>query len=132
MNMVIKVKVILRSRSFQNQIVKCLISILKLDEMNSCISFFIIYKETKRRSAPKCHCSNNDICLSSYTFERVQENSEKVWRFFRYDLIFEYFDRPALAAPLIIITHVFRIFAYFCGKATGSNFDTDFGKLDLI
>lgn len=70
--------------------------------------------------------------LLSYTFERVQENSEKVWRFFRYDLIFEYFDRPALAAPLIIVNHGFRIFAYFCGKATGSNFDTDFGKYNLI
>ncbi|XP_074649507.1 transient receptor potential cation channel subfamily M member-like 2 isoform X2 [Tubulanus polymorphus] len=48
------------------------------------------------------------IAMFSYTFQTVQDNSEKVWRFYRYSLIFEYFDRPTLAAPLIIISHVTR------------------------
>ena len=51
-----------------------------------------------------------------------------MWRFFRYDLIFEYFDRPALAAPLIIFTHIFRMFVYLRGKAVGIKTESDFGK----
>lgn len=50
--------------------------------------------------------------LNSYTFEKVQDNSEKVWRYYRYGLIYEYFDRPTLAPPLIIISHIWRISKY--------------------
>lgn len=52
----------------------------------------------------------------SYTFERVQENSEKVWRFYRYHLIHEYFDRPTLAPPLIILSHIKRLVIHFKRK----------------
>ncbi|KAK2153989.1 hypothetical protein NP493_2235g00009 [Ridgeia piscesae] len=52
------------------------------------------------------------VYMIIYTFERVQGNSEKVWRFYRYSLIYEYFDRPTLAPPLIIFSHIFRIFKY--------------------
>ncbi|CAH1793997.1 unnamed protein product, partial [Owenia fusiformis] len=53
------------------------------------------------------------IALFSHTFEKVQENSEKVWRFYRYNLIYEYFDRPTLAPPLIILSHIARIIMFF-------------------
>lgn len=52
------------------------------------------------------------IAMFSYTFEKVQENSEKVWRYYRYNLIYEYFDRPTLAPPLIFFSHIWRIFKY--------------------
>ena len=43
---------------------------------------------------------------SSYTFERVQEDSDKVWKFQRYELIAEYHDRPLFFPPLIFISHI--------------------------
>ncbi|XP_070581223.1 transient receptor potential cation channel subfamily M member 5-like [Ptychodera flava] len=49
------------------------------------------------------------IAMFSNTFQKVQDNSETIWRFYRYELICEYNDRPTLAPPLIIINHVHRI-----------------------
>ncbi|XP_077980495.1 transient receptor potential cation channel subfamily M member-like 2 [Glandiceps talaboti] len=48
------------------------------------------------------------IAMFSFTFQKVQEKSETIWRYYRYELISEYFDRPALAPPLIIINHLYR------------------------
>ncbi|CAC5379290.1 unnamed protein product [Mytilus coruscus] len=41
------------------------------------------------------------IALFSYRFERVQENSEKLWRYLRYDVIMDYKSR--IPAPLNLI-----------------------------
>lgn len=46
------------------------------------------------------------IAIFSYTFERVQEDSDKVWKFQRYELIAEYHGRPLFFPPLIFISHV--------------------------
>lgn len=42
----------------------------------------------------------------SYTFGKVQGNSDLYWKSQRYSLIREFHSRPALAPPLIIISHV--------------------------
>jgi hypothetical protein len=42
----------------------------------------------------------------SFTFESVQTQTDLVWRYERYILIREYFDRPPLFPPFIIITHI--------------------------
>ncbi|XP_065053971.1 transient receptor potential cation channel subfamily M member-like 2 isoform X2 [Rhopilema esculentum] len=47
------------------------------------------------------------IAIFNYTFEKVQDASDKVWKFQRYELILEYHDRPALTPPLIIVSHVY-------------------------
>jgi len=39
----------------------------------------------------------------------VQTQTDLVWRYERYSLIREYFDRPALFPPLIFITHLIEI-----------------------
>ena len=49
------------------------------------------------------------ICDFSYTFESVQTQTDLVWRYERYSLIREYFDRPPLFPPLIIITHFIEL-----------------------
>ena len=48
------------------------------------------------------------LCLCSYTFSNIQANSEKVWRYYRYSLIYEYFDKPTLPPPFNLLTHVWR------------------------
>ncbi|XP_069803260.1 transient receptor potential cation channel subfamily M member 4-like isoform X2 [Dendropsophus ebraccatus] len=46
------------------------------------------------------------IAMFSDTFSKVQGNSDIYWKFQRYNLIVEYHNRPVLAPPFIIISHV--------------------------
>ncbi|XP_070579638.1 transient receptor potential cation channel subfamily M member-like 2 [Ptychodera flava] len=52
------------------------------------------------------------IAMFSFTFQRVQDNAEVIWRFYRFGLISEYQDRPTLAPPLIVINHLYRFIIY--------------------
>lgn len=45
----------------------------------------------------------------SYTFQVVQGNTDIFWKFQRYNLIVEYYSRPALAPPFIIISHLSQL-----------------------
>jgi hypothetical protein len=45
----------------------------------------------------------------SFTFESVQTHTDLVWRYERYLLIREYFDRPPLFPPFIILAHFFEL-----------------------
>ncbi|RDD39507.1 Transient receptor potential cation channel subfamily M member 2 [Trichoplax sp. H2] len=46
------------------------------------------------------------IAMFNNTFSLVQERSDLVWKFQRYDLIREYLERPALPPPFILISHL--------------------------
>uniref|UniRef100_A0A8C3VZA9 Transient receptor potential cation channel subfamily M member 4 n=1 Tax=Catagonus wagneri TaxID=51154 RepID=A0A8C3VZA9_9CETA len=46
------------------------------------------------------------IAMFSHTFGKVQGNSDLYWKAQRYSLIREFHSRPALAPPLIVISHV--------------------------
>uniref|UniRef100_A0A8C6CVU2 Transient receptor potential cation channel subfamily M member 4 n=1 Tax=Moschus moschiferus TaxID=68415 RepID=A0A8C6CVU2_MOSMO len=46
------------------------------------------------------------IAMFSHTFGKVQGNSDLYWKAQRYSLIREFHSRPALAPPLIFISHV--------------------------
>lgn len=42
----------------------------------------------------------------SYTFQQVQEHTDKIWKFQRHDLIEEYHGRPPAPPPLILLNHL--------------------------
>ncbi|XP_060033336.1 transient receptor potential cation channel subfamily M member 5 [Erinaceus europaeus] len=46
------------------------------------------------------------IAMFSYTFQVVQGNADTFWKFQRFHLIVEYHERPALAPPLILLSHL--------------------------
>ncbi|KAG8522546.1 Transient receptor potential cation channel subfamily M member 5 [Galemys pyrenaicus] len=46
------------------------------------------------------------IAMFSYTFQVVQGNADTFWKFQRYHLIVEYYERPALAPPFILFSHL--------------------------
>ncbi|XP_053120633.1 transient receptor potential cation channel subfamily M member 4 [Hemicordylus capensis] len=50
------------------------------------------------------------IAMFSYTFSKVQGNSDIYWKSQRYNLILEYHSRPALAPPFILISHLHLFF----------------------
>ncbi|KAL3875814.1 hypothetical protein ACJMK2_033729, partial [Sinanodonta woodiana] len=56
------------------------------------------------------------IAMFSYTFQKVQVQSENVWRFYRFSLVHEYYDRPFLCPPFIIFNHLFRLVRYVCHR----------------
>ncbi|XP_070295673.1 transient receptor potential cation channel subfamily M member 2-like [Salvelinus sp. IW2-2015] len=47
------------------------------------------------------------IAIFNYTFQEVQENTDTIWKFQRYELIKEYHSRPAAPPPLILLSHIF-------------------------
>ena len=59
----------------------------------------------------------------------VQDRSEQVWRFYRYSLVYEYYDRPMLVPPLIVISHIYRTLLW-CTRKTCSTkkYHNEFSK----
>ncbi|CAI5790020.1 transient receptor potential cation channel subfamily M member 4 [Podarcis lilfordi] len=68
------------------------------------------------------------IAMFSYTFSKVQGNSDIYWKSQRYNLILEYHSRPALAPPFILISHLHLFFKRHVRKvqsAKGKHFLLD-------
>ncbi|XP_028292480.1 transient receptor potential cation channel subfamily M member 2 isoform X2 [Gouania willdenowi] len=49
------------------------------------------------------------IAIFNFTFQEVQDNTDKIWKFQRYELIKEYHSRPAAPPPLIIFSHLYLL-----------------------
>ncbi|XP_035531934.1 transient receptor potential cation channel subfamily M member 2 [Morone saxatilis] len=47
------------------------------------------------------------IAIFNFTFQEVQDNTDRIWKFQRYELIKEYHSRPAAPPPLIILSHLY-------------------------
>ena len=47
--------------------------------------------------------------MASYTFDSVQAQTDLVWRYERYLLIREYFDRPSLFPPVFFFIHLVEL-----------------------
>ncbi|XP_053515680.1 transient receptor potential cation channel subfamily M member 4 isoform X2 [Artibeus jamaicensis] len=60
------------------------------------------------------------IAMFSYTFGKVQGNSDLYWKAQRYSLIREFHSRPALAPPFIIISHLRLLSRRLCRHRTSS------------
>ncbi|KAM3607705.1 uncharacterized protein V6R79_012295 [Siganus canaliculatus] len=47
------------------------------------------------------------IAIFNFTFEQVQDNTDIIWKFQRYELIKEYHSRPAAPPPFTIFIHLY-------------------------
>ncbi|KAL5010117.1 hypothetical protein ScPMuIL_012422 [Solemya velum] len=52
------------------------------------------------------------IAMFSYTFQKIQDNTDMHWYFQRYSLFHEYYSRPLLAPPIIVISHASLLIHY--------------------
>ncbi|KAM5317908.1 LOW QUALITY PROTEIN: transient receptor potential cation channel subfamily M member 5 [Glossophaga mutica] len=59
------------------------------------------------------------IAMFSYTFQMVQGNADTFWRSQRYHLIAEYQERPALAPPFILLSHLSLVLRRVFRKEAG-------------
>merc|ERR1712154_559512 len=53
--------------------------------------------------------------MGSYTFQSIHEHTDMHWCFLRFNLVYEYTQRPALPPPFIIFSHIYIFFRYLCG-----------------
>ncbi|KAI0235847.1 Transient receptor potential cation channel subfamily M member 2 [Lamellibrachia satsuma] len=66
------------------------------------------------------------IAMFSYTFNKIQTNTDEHWFFQRYFLIKEYHDRPPLPPPFIVISHIVLLLrCCFCKPKPGQT-NSDF------
>lgn len=71
------------------------------------------------------------IAMFSYTFQMVQDKSEQVWRFHRYSLVYEFYDRPKFFPPLIILSHIYRCIQWVARRTcSAKKYQNEF-KLNL-
>ncbi|XP_062287944.1 transient receptor potential cation channel subfamily M member 2 isoform X1 [Scomber scombrus] len=49
------------------------------------------------------------IAIFNFTFQEVQDNTDRIWKFQRYELIKEYHSRPAAPPPFIIFSHLYLL-----------------------
>ncbi|KAH3857080.1 hypothetical protein DPMN_099679 [Dreissena polymorpha] len=62
------------------------------------------------------------IAMFSYTFQTIQEKSEKIWRFYFYSIVREFYERPVIPHPFIIFAHMVRIICHVgCGNDNQSD-----------
>lgn len=54
----------------------------------------------------------------SNIYEDIKDNSDKIWRFDKYDMIMEFKHKPALPIPLSIFSNIPRIFIHLCRDGT--------------
>lgn len=67
------------------------------------------------------------ILLFRRTFEKVEDNAETIWKFNRYALVYEYYDRPMFPIPIVIhLTRIIALCYYNLGKLHPD--DSPFGK----
>ncbi|XP_034780925.2 transient receptor potential cation channel subfamily M member 2-like isoform X1 [Acipenser ruthenus] len=63
------------------------------------------------------------IAMFNYTFQDVQDNTDKIWKFQRYGLIVEYHSQPPFPPPLIIFSHLHLLIErIFCKPKTRKHF----------
>ncbi|CAM4802278.1 unnamed protein product [Rotaria magnacalcarata] len=60
------------------------------------------------------------IAMLSNTFDRLQTDTDRIWKFQRYELICEYLSRPSLPPPLILFSHLWRFGLYILSRCIGS------------
>ncbi|CAF0751348.1 unnamed protein product [Adineta ricciae] len=60
------------------------------------------------------------IAMFSNTFDRLQTDTDRIWKFQRYSLVCEYLSRPSLPPPLIIVSHFWRFILYTSARCIRS------------
>ena len=74
-------------------LVNLLIAMFRYCSKNLITNKYFSFSKTTRR-------------FNSSTFERVQENTDQIWKFQRYRLVFEYYESSIFAPPINFIGYI--------------------------
>ena len=69
----------------------------------------------------KCDDSNRTVgkyffFLFSNVFDRLQTDTDRIWKFQRYSLVCEYLSRPSLPPPFILFAHLWQASIYVLSR----------------
>ncbi|KAH3866522.1 hypothetical protein DPMN_029597 [Dreissena polymorpha] len=70
------------------------------------------------------------IAMFSHTFANVQEKSGHIWKYYCYGIVREYYTRPVLCPPLIILVHIYRTLRYVRFRCGDCVYDNEFRLKD--
>ncbi|XP_052264410.1 transient receptor potential cation channel subfamily M member-like 2 [Dreissena polymorpha] len=71
------------------------------------------------------------IAMLSHTFANVQEKSGHIWKFYCYGIVREYYSRPVLFPPWIILFYIRRTIRYVVSRGdTYDVYDSEFRLKD--
>ncbi|CAF3873409.1 unnamed protein product, partial [Rotaria magnacalcarata] len=56
------------------------------------------------------------VIIFFHTFDKLQEDADRIWKYQRYLLVSEYYSRSSLPPPLIIFSHLWRLTIQILGK----------------
>ncbi|XP_038078447.1 transient receptor potential cation channel subfamily M member 2-like [Patiria miniata] len=65
------------------------------------------------------------IAMFNYTFSTVQDNTDTYWKFQRFQLVKEYYMRPVVAPPFIIVAHVYLVLRFLWRRFLSQNKQRD-------
>ncbi|XP_052275778.1 transient receptor potential cation channel subfamily M member 5-like [Dreissena polymorpha] len=68
------------------------------------------------------------IAVLSNTYTAVHEKSDHIWKFYWYGIVREYYERPALCPPLIILVHIYRTIRHGVKRCQDRVSDNEFRK----
>lgn len=54
------------------------------------------------------------VALFATTYETVQEDSDKIWKLNRFDLVMDYWGKDPIPTPLILVYHIMLLIKYAC------------------
>ncbi|XP_061181480.1 transient receptor potential cation channel subfamily M member 2-like [Saccostrea echinata] len=59
------------------------------------------------------------IAMFSNTFQKVQENTDRLWNYMRCSLIYEFYNKPFLPAPLSLPIYIFLMIKWVLNRGCG-------------
>ena len=72
------------------------------------------------------------IAMFSYTFQNIQSNTDKIWKYQRYDLVLEHFDAPVLPPPLNVFGYIIESFDLICSKINSKRMENTLKKQSSV
>ena len=64
----------------------------------------------------------------SYTFQAIQDNATLYWKYYRFEVVKEFWIRPWVPSPLIIIEDIVRTFQWFHNRGRKGERSQAFSK----
>jgi transient receptor potential cation channel subfamily M protein 2 len=63
------------------------------------------------------------LCENTFssTYNQLEEHSNQIWKYERYELVFEYKDTPLLPPPLTVIGYIYGFVKYLIAKCRTQN-----------
>ncbi|XP_076456247.1 transient receptor potential cation channel subfamily M member-like 2 isoform X2 [Babylonia areolata] len=68
------------------------------------------------------------IAMFSYTFQKIQENTDVHWYYQRFNLVLEYYERPWLPPPFTLFIHVFMVVSWCVRGCSSRPLSSDIRK----